>query len=216
MAALNNGSETHCVFLDPLVKNTHHSRSGFPAGGGFSQATPFPNTTNRGSEDPDQRGSGLMANSSASFMGTLLASSLGSPPSHPPHPARPPSSPSSPQYRGNPHSNSSQIWFSHSHEDEARPIRVPSLTVVRAAISDYRSLWIFVYILRPPSRTKSVCSGVKALSQKWSHQQAAGAAGSFVFARFPAELAVQYPALPTHLLPLTLCHYQKWAERAVK
>ncbi|TRY53903.1 hypothetical protein DNTS_005342 [Danionella cerebrum] len=104
-----------------------------------------------------------MANSSASFMGTLLASSLGSPPSHPPHPARPPSSPSSPQYRGNPHSNSSQIWFSHSHEDEARPIRVPSLTVVRAAISDYRSLWIFVYILRPPSRTKSVCSGVKAV-----------------------------------------------------
>uniref|UniRef100_A0A8C2H307 BAH domain and coiled-coil containing 1a n=1 Tax=Cyprinus carpio TaxID=7962 RepID=A0A8C2H307_CYPCA len=61
-------------------------------------------------------GSGLMGNSSASFMGTFLASSLGSPPSHPPHPSRPPSSPSSPPYRGGPHSSASQIWFPHSHE----------------------------------------------------------------------------------------------------
>uniref|UniRef100_A0A8C1K6T2 BAH domain and coiled-coil containing 1a n=1 Tax=Cyprinus carpio TaxID=7962 RepID=A0A8C1K6T2_CYPCA len=61
-------------------------------------------------------GSGLMGNSSASFMGTFLASSLGSPPSHPPHPSRPPSSPSSPSYRGGPHSSASQIWFPHSHE----------------------------------------------------------------------------------------------------
>nr|XP_055039716.1 BAH and coiled-coil domain-containing protein 1 [Misgurnus anguillicaudatus] len=61
-------------------------------------------------------GSGLMGNSSASFMGTFLASSLGSPPSHPPHPSRPPSSPSSPPYRGGPHSSTSQIWFPHSHE----------------------------------------------------------------------------------------------------
>ncbi|KAL0198648.1 hypothetical protein M9458_007188, partial [Cirrhinus mrigala] len=60
--------------------------------------------------------SGLMGNSSASFMGTFLASSLGSPPSHPPHPSRPPSSPSSPPYRGGPHSSASQIWFPHSHE----------------------------------------------------------------------------------------------------
>ncbi|KAI7802964.1 putative BAH and coiled-coil domain-containing protein 1-like [Triplophysa rosa] len=60
--------------------------------------------------------SGLMGNSSASFMGTFLASSLGSPPSHPPHPSRPPSSPSSPSYRGGPHSSASQIWFPHSHE----------------------------------------------------------------------------------------------------
>lgn len=57
-----------------------------------------------------------MGNSSASFMGTFLASSLGSPPSHPPHPSRPPSSPSSPPYRGGPHSSTSQIWFPHSHE----------------------------------------------------------------------------------------------------
>ncbi|XP_050958308.1 BAH and coiled-coil domain-containing protein 1 isoform X1 [Labeo rohita] len=61
-------------------------------------------------------GSGLMGNSSASFMGTFLASSLGSPPSHPPHPSRAPSSPSSPPYRGGPHSSASQIWFPHSHE----------------------------------------------------------------------------------------------------
>ncbi|XP_042587152.1 BAH and coiled-coil domain-containing protein 1-like isoform X3 [Cyprinus carpio] len=62
------------------------------------------------------KSSGLMGNSSASFMGTFLASSLGSPPSHPPHPSRPPSSPSSPSYRGGPHSSASQIWFPHSHE----------------------------------------------------------------------------------------------------
>ncbi|XP_016310428.1 BAH and coiled-coil domain-containing protein 1-like [Sinocyclocheilus anshuiensis] len=61
-------------------------------------------------------GSGLMGNSSATFMGTFLASSLGSPASHPPHPSRPPSSPSSPPYRGGPHSSTSQIWFPHSHE----------------------------------------------------------------------------------------------------
>uniref|UniRef100_A0A3Q2Y5Q0 BAH domain and coiled-coil containing 1a n=1 Tax=Hippocampus comes TaxID=109280 RepID=A0A3Q2Y5Q0_HIPCM len=60
--------------------------------------------------------SGLMGNSSASFMGTFLASSLGSPPSHPSHHSRPPSSPSSPSFRGGPHSSASQIWFSHSHE----------------------------------------------------------------------------------------------------
>lgn len=61
-------------------------------------------------------GSGLMGNSSASFMGTFLASGLGSPPSHPPHPSRPSSSPSSPSFRGGPHSSASQIWFPHSHE----------------------------------------------------------------------------------------------------
>nr|XP_057904112.1 BAH and coiled-coil domain-containing protein 1 isoform X4 [Doryrhamphus excisus] len=64
-------------------------------------------------------GSGLMGNSSASFMGTFLASSLGSPPSHPSHHSRPPSSPSSPSFRGGPHSSASQIWFSHSHEAAA-------------------------------------------------------------------------------------------------
>ncbi|TNN64846.1 BAH and coiled-coil domain-containing protein 1 [Liparis tanakae] len=61
-------------------------------------------------------GSGLMGNSSASFMGTFLASSLGSPASHPSHPSRPPSSPSSPSFRSGPHSSASQIWFPHSHE----------------------------------------------------------------------------------------------------
>ncbi|XP_029692069.1 BAH and coiled-coil domain-containing protein 1 isoform X5 [Takifugu rubripes] len=61
-------------------------------------------------------GSGLMGNSSASFMGTFLASSLGTAPSHPSHPSRPPSSPSSPSFRGGPHSSASQIWFPHSHE----------------------------------------------------------------------------------------------------
>uniref|UniRef100_A0A4W4HIA2 BAH domain-containing protein n=1 Tax=Electrophorus electricus TaxID=8005 RepID=A0A4W4HIA2_ELEEL len=66
-------------------------------------------------------GSGLMANSSASFMGTFLASSLGTPPSHTPHPSRPPSSPSSPPYRGGPHSSASQIWFPHSHEAPGYP-----------------------------------------------------------------------------------------------
>ncbi|XP_041828002.1 BAH and coiled-coil domain-containing protein 1 isoform X3 [Melanotaenia boesemani] len=66
-------------------------------------------------------GSGLMGNSSASFMGTFLASSLGSPPSHPPHPSRPPSSPSSPSFRAGPHSSASQIWFPHSHEGPGYP-----------------------------------------------------------------------------------------------
>uniref|UniRef100_A0A3B1IT41 BAH domain and coiled-coil containing 1 n=1 Tax=Astyanax mexicanus TaxID=7994 RepID=A0A3B1IT41_ASTMX len=70
---------------------------------------------------PTHSGSGLMGNSSASFMGTFLASSLGSPPSHPPHPSRPPSSPSSPPYRGGPHSSASQIWFPHSHEAPGYP-----------------------------------------------------------------------------------------------
>ncbi|XP_041671428.1 BAH and coiled-coil domain-containing protein 1 isoform X2 [Cheilinus undulatus] len=52
----------------------------------------------------------------ASFMGSFLASSLGSPPSHPPHPSGPAASPSSPSYRAGPHSRASPIWFPHSHE----------------------------------------------------------------------------------------------------
>lgn len=75
---------------------------------------------------PLYTGSGLMGNSSASFMGTFLASSLGSPPSHPPHPSRPPSSPSSPPYRGGPHSSASQIWFPHSHEGKMAPFHSPA------------------------------------------------------------------------------------------
>ncbi|KAG7226403.1 hypothetical protein INR49_013814 [Caranx melampygus] len=49
-------------------------------------------------------------------MGSFLASSLGSPPSHPPHPSGPAASPSSPSYRAGPHSSASPIWFPHSHE----------------------------------------------------------------------------------------------------
>ncbi|KAM6897720.1 LOW QUALITY PROTEIN: BAH and coiled-coil domain-containing protein 1 [Xenentodon cancila] len=52
----------------------------------------------------------------ASFMGSFLARSLGSPPSHPPHPSGPAASPSSPSYRAGPHSSASPIWFPHSHE----------------------------------------------------------------------------------------------------
>ncbi|XP_057213780.1 BAH and coiled-coil domain-containing protein 1 isoform X2 [Triplophysa rosa] len=68
---------------------------------------------------PSHSGSGLIGNSPASFMGTFLASSLGSPPSHP---TGPPSSPSSPPYRTGPHSTApSQIWFAHSHEAPGYP-----------------------------------------------------------------------------------------------
>ncbi|XP_016122717.1 BAH and coiled-coil domain-containing protein 1-like isoform X3 [Sinocyclocheilus grahami] len=68
---------------------------------------------------PPHSGSGLIGNSSASFMGTFLASSLGSPPSHP---SGPPTSPSSPPYHSGPHSTApSQIWFPHSHEAPGYP-----------------------------------------------------------------------------------------------
>ncbi|XP_051958759.1 BAH and coiled-coil domain-containing protein 1 [Xyrauchen texanus] len=68
---------------------------------------------------PPHSGSGLIGNSSASFMGTFLASSLGSPTTHP---TGPPSSPSSPPYRTGPHSTApSQIWFPHSHEAPGYP-----------------------------------------------------------------------------------------------
>ncbi|XP_028570150.2 BAH and coiled-coil domain-containing protein 1 isoform X4 [Podarcis muralis] len=64
-------------------------------------------------------GSGLMGNSPASsFMGSFLSSSLGS--AAPPHPTGPASSPSEPAFRG-PHSGTSQIWFSHSHEAPGYP-----------------------------------------------------------------------------------------------
>uniref|UniRef100_A0A452GYC1 BAH domain-containing protein n=1 Tax=Gopherus agassizii TaxID=38772 RepID=A0A452GYC1_9SAUR len=64
-------------------------------------------------------GSGLMGNTPASsFMGSFLTSSLGS--AAPTHPTGPASSPSEPAYRG-PHSGTSQIWFSHSHEAPGYP-----------------------------------------------------------------------------------------------
>ncbi|KAJ7984666.1 hypothetical protein DPEC_G00357120 [Dallia pectoralis] len=67
----------------------------------------------------------MAPHSGASFMGSFLASSLGSPPSHPPHPSGPPASPSSPSYRGGPHSSASPIWFPHSHEDRSPTFRAP-------------------------------------------------------------------------------------------
>ncbi|XP_059587967.1 BAH and coiled-coil domain-containing protein 1 isoform X5 [Alligator mississippiensis] len=64
-------------------------------------------------------GSSLMGNSPASsFMGSFLTSSLGS--GAPAHPAGPASSPSEPAFRG-PHSGTSQLWFSHSHEAPGYP-----------------------------------------------------------------------------------------------
>ncbi|XP_070975756.1 BAH and coiled-coil domain-containing protein 1-like isoform X1 [Oncorhynchus clarkii lewisi] len=59
----------------------------------------------------------MAPHSGASFMGSFLASSLGSPQSHP---SGPPASPSSPSYRGVPHSSASPIWFPHSHEGYPR------------------------------------------------------------------------------------------------
>ncbi|XP_077482369.1 BAH and coiled-coil domain-containing protein 1 isoform X2 [Stigmatopora argus] len=53
----------------------------------------------------------MAPHSGASFMGSFLSSSLGSP-----HPSGPVSSPSSPSYRSGAHSNASPIWFPHSHE----------------------------------------------------------------------------------------------------
>ncbi|XP_072259593.1 BAH and coiled-coil domain-containing protein 1 [Pyxicephalus adspersus] len=62
---------------------------------------------------------GLMANSSPSFMGSFLSSSLGSPAATA-HPASASSSPSETTYRGPHGASASQIWFSHSHEGYPR------------------------------------------------------------------------------------------------
>ncbi|KAM5135113.1 BAH and coiled-coil domain-containing protein 1 [Mantella aurantiaca] len=62
---------------------------------------------------------GLMANSSPSFMGSFLSSSLGSPAATA-HPAAASSSPSETTYRGPHGASASQIWFSHSHEGYPR------------------------------------------------------------------------------------------------
>ncbi|XP_074745135.1 BAH and coiled-coil domain-containing protein 1 isoform X2 [Strix uralensis] len=64
-------------------------------------------------------GSGLMGNAPpSSFMGGFLSSSLGS--GAPSHPTGPTASPPEPAFRG-PHSGTSQIWFSHSHEAPGYP-----------------------------------------------------------------------------------------------
>ncbi|NXX99063.1 BAHC1 protein, partial [Centropus bengalensis] len=68
---------------------------------------------------PSAAGSSLMGNAPASsFMGGFLSSSLGS--GAPSHPAGPAASPAEPAFRG-PHSGTSQIWFSHSHEAPGYP-----------------------------------------------------------------------------------------------
>lgn len=56
----------------------------------------------------------------SSFMGGFLSGSLGS--GGPSHPAGPTASPPEPAFCG-PHSGTSQIWFSHSHEGEWAPGR---------------------------------------------------------------------------------------------
>ncbi|XP_068119288.1 BAH and coiled-coil domain-containing protein 1 isoform X2 [Hyperolius riggenbachi] len=61
---------------------------------------------------------GLMANSSPSFMGSFLSGSLGSPAASA-HPAGASSSPSESSYRGPHGASASQIWFSH-HEGYPR------------------------------------------------------------------------------------------------
>ncbi|XP_073538671.1 BAH and coiled-coil domain-containing protein 1 isoform X2 [Phyllobates terribilis] len=62
---------------------------------------------------------GLMANSSPSFMGGFLGGSLGSAAAST-HPAGASSSPSETTYRGPHGAAASQIWFSHSHEGYPR------------------------------------------------------------------------------------------------
>ncbi|KAM4664612.1 LOW QUALITY PROTEIN: BAH and coiled-coil domain-containing protein 1 [Discoglossus pictus] len=64
-------------------------------------------------------GSGLMANSSSSFMGSFLSSSLGTAAASA-HPAAASTSPQETTYRGSHGAGTSQIWFSHSHEGYPR------------------------------------------------------------------------------------------------
>ncbi|XP_027705969.1 LOW QUALITY PROTEIN: BAH and coiled-coil domain-containing protein 1 [Vombatus ursinus] len=90
----------------PAVQHPAH----FPPGKYFQ--SPLPMATHTAS-------SRLMGNPPASsFMGSFLTSSLGS--TAPAHPSGPTSSPSDQAYRG-PHSGTSQIWFSHSHEAPGYP-----------------------------------------------------------------------------------------------
>ncbi|XP_010577022.1 PREDICTED: BAH and coiled-coil domain-containing protein 1, partial [Haliaeetus leucocephalus] len=96
-------------------------------------------------------GSGLMGNAPASsFMGGFLSSSLGS--GAPSHPAGPTASPPEPAFRG-PHSGTSQIWFSHSHEGDPKvgPRLTPPLSPPPAAdVMDQASLWPPMYPGRGP------------------------------------------------------------------
>ncbi|XP_069786245.1 BAH and coiled-coil domain-containing protein 1 isoform X2 [Narcine bancroftii] len=88
------------------IASTGHSAAPHP--GHFQPAKYFPSPLPMATHS----GNALMGNSSATFMGSFLASSLGSSPAHP---AGPTSSPSEPAFRS-PHTATSQIWFSHSHE----------------------------------------------------------------------------------------------------
>ncbi|XP_070592868.1 BAH and coiled-coil domain-containing protein 1 [Erythrolamprus reginae] len=85
-------------------------------GGHFQPGKYFPSPISMATHTA---GTGLMGNSPASsFMGSFLSGSLGS--AAPPHPTGPTSSPSEPAFHG-PHSGTSQIWFSHSHEAPGYP-----------------------------------------------------------------------------------------------
>ncbi|XP_048348145.1 BAH and coiled-coil domain-containing protein 1 isoform X2 [Sphaerodactylus townsendi] len=102
-----------------LAERGHRNASGrhgaVQHGGPFQPGKYFPSPIAMATHT----GSGLMGNSPASpFMGSFLSSSLGS--TAPPHPTGPASSPSEPAFRG-PHSGTSQIWFSHSHEAPGYP-----------------------------------------------------------------------------------------------
>ncbi|XP_059804520.1 BAH and coiled-coil domain-containing protein 1 [Hypanus sabinus] len=88
------------------IASTGHSTAPHPAH--FQPAKYFPSPLPMATHS----GNALMGNSSATFMGSFLASSLGSASAHP---AGPTSSPSEPAFRS-PHTATSQIWFSHSHE----------------------------------------------------------------------------------------------------
>ncbi|KAK2829276.1 hypothetical protein Q7C36_017266 [Tachysurus vachellii] len=123
MESRDFGAPTHLLSERGALVHRAASRITSSGHGSVQHAAAFPPGKYYPSHLPmsTHSGSGLMGNSSASFMGTFLASSLGSSPSHPPHPSRPPSSPSSPPCRGGPHSTASQIWFPHSHEAPGYP-----------------------------------------------------------------------------------------------
>lgn len=91
----------------------------------------------------------------SSFMGGFLSGSLGS--GGPSHPAGPAASPPEPAFCG-PHSGTSQIWFSHSHEGEWAPGwgwlwvwggrrqswlgPVPVVTFYQCRVSGIRTPWV--------------------------------------------------------------------------
>ncbi|KAG8564874.1 hypothetical protein GDO81_012610 [Engystomops pustulosus] len=110
--------------LFPLLIESPWSRPDEPTCGPQCGATPrnFQATKYFSSPLPmatHTASTGLMANSSPSFMGSFLSSSLGSAAASA-HPAGASSSPSETTYRGPHGAGASQIWFSHSHEGYPR------------------------------------------------------------------------------------------------